>query len=77
MMTCKRKAYPSDLTDAEWARLEPLILNFEQRVRPGPPTEVNLREVMNTLRYLNRSGCQRLSANKLLNYCLTCAQRTL
>jgi len=27
-------------------------------VRPGPQREVDLREVVNTLRYLNRTGCQ-------------------
>lgn len=53
-----RKPYPSDLTDAQWALLEPLVLAFENRVRPGPKTEVDLREVINTLLYLNRTGCQ-------------------
>jgi putative transposase len=53
-----RKPYPTDLTDAQWALLEPLILAFEDRVRPGPERVVNLREVVNTLRYLNRTSCQ-------------------
>jgi putative transposase len=53
-----RKPYPSDLTDEQWAILEPLLLAFEDRVRPGPKREVDLREVINTLRYLNRTGCQ-------------------
>jgi len=53
-----RKPYPSDLTDAQWALLEPLLLAFEDRVRPGPEREVDLREVINTLLYLNRTGCQ-------------------
>ena len=44
-----RKPYPSDLTDAQWAVLEPLLLAFESRVRPGPESTVNLREVLNTL----------------------------
>jgi putative transposase len=56
--TPARKPYPSDLTDGEWAVLEPLLLAFENRVRPGPEREVDLREVINTLRYLNRTGCQ-------------------
>jgi putative transposase len=58
MNGCSRKAYPSDLTDAQWALVEPLILAFEDRVRPGPEREVDLREVVNTLLYLNRTGCQ-------------------
>jgi putative transposase len=53
-----RKPYPSDLTDAQWALLEPLLLTFEDRVRPGPPRAVDLREVINTLLYQNRTGCQ-------------------
>src|SRR4051794_21295142 len=53
-----RKPYPSDLTDAQWAVLEPLLQAFERRVRPGPELVVDLREVLNTLRYPNRTGCQ-------------------
>jgi putative transposase len=56
--TSTRKPYPSDLTDAQWAVLEPLLLAFESRVRPGPALAVNLREVLNTLLYQNRTGCQ-------------------
>jgi len=58
MNGCSRKPYPSDLTDAQWTLLEPLVLAYENRVRPGPEREVDLREVVNTLRYLNRTGCQ-------------------
>ena len=58
MNSCSRKPYPTDLTDAQWALLEPLLLDFEDRIRPGPKREVDLREVVNTLRYLNRTGCQ-------------------
>ena len=49
-----RKPYPSDLTDDQWAILEPLIpVN-----RVGRPREVDMREVLNAIFYLNRSGCQ-------------------
>jgi len=58
MDACARKLYPTDLTDEEWAVLEPLILAFEDRVRPGPERAVDLREVLNSIRYLNRTGCQ-------------------
>jgi putative transposase len=58
MDASQRKAYPTDLTDEQWAVLEPLILAFENRVRPGPQRSVDLREVVNTLRYLSRTGCQ-------------------
>ena len=53
-----RKPYLTDLTDDEWAILEPLLLSYEDRVRPGPERTVDLREVVNTLRYLQRTGCQ-------------------
>jgi putative transposase len=56
--TRSRKPYSTDVTDAQWALLEPLLLAFENRVRPGPEREVDLREVVNTLRYVNRTGCQ-------------------
>jgi putative transposase len=58
MDACTRKAYATDLTDAQWALLEPLLLAFENRVRPGPERQVDLREVINSLRYQNRTGCQ-------------------
>ena len=54
MNTGARQPYKTDVTDAEWAVLEPLVLAFEDRVRPGPKRSVELREVVNTLRYLNR-----------------------
>jgi putative transposase len=50
-----RKPYPSDLTDAQWAVLEPLIPPAK---KGGAPRTVNMREVLNTLFYLTRSGCQ-------------------
>ena len=49
-----RKPYPSDLTDDQWAIIEPLIpVN-----RVGRPRKVDMREVLNAIFYLTRSGCQ-------------------
>jgi putative transposase len=49
-----RKAYPSDLSDAQWALIEPLIpINTT-----GRPRKVDMREVFNAILYINRSGCQ-------------------
>lgn len=49
-----RKAYPTDLTDGEWAILEPLL----PAAKPGGrPREVELREVLNAIFYRERSGC--------------------
>ena len=45
--------YPSDLTDAEWEILRPLLPKAKKRGRP--PTD--RRQVLNALRYLLRSGC--------------------
>ena len=55
METVARKPYPTDLTDAQWAILEPLVPPAKHG---GRPRTVNIREVINTILYLNRSGCQ-------------------
>lgn len=53
-----RKKYTSDLTDEQWAIVGPMIPPAKQNPRGGRPREVDMREVLNTLFYLNRSGCQ-------------------
>jgi putative transposase len=53
-----RKKYTSDLTDEQWAILEPMIPPTKQSKRGGRPRKVDMREVLNTIFYLNRSGCQ-------------------
>lgn len=53
----KRKPYPSDVTDQQWALLEPLLPRIRRRPRPGRPREVDLREVVNALFYHAREGC--------------------
>ena len=57
MESTQRKSYPSDLTDEQWAILEPLVPAACTQ-RGGRPRQVNMREVVNTILYLNRSGCQ-------------------
>ena len=50
----ERKPYPSDLNDEEWAILEPHI----PRAKPGGrPRSTDMREVMNAIFYVLRSGC--------------------
>lgn len=50
-----RKPYPSDLTDAQWELMQIMI----PEAKPGGrPRSVDMREVINALLYLNRSGCQ-------------------
>ena len=53
-----RKKYPSDLTDEQWVLLGPMIPPTKQSTRGGRPRKVDMREVLNTIFYLNRSGCQ-------------------
>lgn len=52
----KRKPYPSDLTDEQWALLEPLLPR-DRRRQPGRPRKIDLREVANALFYHVREGC--------------------
>lgn len=52
-----RKAYLTDLTDEQWTIVEPLIPP-PKTDRAGRPRTVNMREVVNTILYLNRTGCQ-------------------
>ena len=57
MTSSARKRYPTDLTDEQWALIEPLIL-LGKTARGGRPRMVCMREVVNTILYLNRTGCQ-------------------
>lgn len=50
-----RNSYPTDLTDAQWEIVAPLLPPAKHG---GRPRTVNLREVVNTILYLNRTGCQ-------------------
>ena len=50
----KTKRYPTDLTDEEWATVEPVM---PKPARTGRQREVDLREVLNAIRYLARTGC--------------------
>ena len=47
--------YPSDLTDAEWALVSPLIPPAK---RGGNKRTVDLRQVVNGLLYILSTGCQ-------------------
>jgi putative transposase len=51
----QRRAYASDLTDYEWAQIETML---QQPAGPGRKRTVNLREIMDAIMYLNRTGCQ-------------------
>ena len=50
----KREPYPSDLTAAQWALIAPLL----PPAKPGGrPRTTQLREVINAVFYLTRTGC--------------------
>src|SRR5258705_1962949 len=47
--------YASDLTDAEWALIEPHMPAVK---RLGRPRETELRSVLDAILYIARTGCQ-------------------
>ena len=49
--------YPTDLTDAQWARVEPLLPRPDPK-KGGRPRRYSRREVLNALFYLEKTGCQ-------------------
>ena len=49
-----RSPYPSDLTDEQWAILAPLIPSAHTNCRPR---QVDMREVIDAILYLLRTGC--------------------
>ena len=44
----KEQTYPSDLTDAEWEKIEPYLV--------GKPRKASLRQIMNAILYILRTG---------------------
>ncbi len=50
-----QERYPTDLTDAQWKLIEPHV---RATTGPGRPRTVDIREVVNAIFYLNRTGCQ-------------------
>lgn len=50
----KTRRYPTDLTDEEWSQVEPLL---PKPAGTGRRRETELREVLNAIRYLARTGC--------------------
>lgn len=49
-----RKSYPTDLKDAEWDLLDPLL---PEAKLGGRPRSVELREILNAIFYRQRTGC--------------------
>src|SRR5271163_498698 len=51
----ERKPYPTDVTGEQWKLVEPFLPDAKPG---GRPRKTDLREVLNALFYLVRSGCQ-------------------
>ena len=50
----RESSYPTDLSDAEWELLEPLV---PEAKRGGRPEKYSKREIVNGVRYVTRTGC--------------------
>lgn len=55
MDTTERQSYPSDVTDAQWALIAPLVPG---QATLGCPITYERREIVNALFYYTRTGCQ-------------------
>jgi transposase len=55
-----RKPYPSDLSDAAWALIEPIIAAWKARhpSATGHSGRYEMREIVNAIFYQGRTGCQ-------------------
>lgn len=53
-ISTSRRAYPSDLTDAQWSILEPFV---PKALTGGRPEEYSRRELLNAMLYLLHNGC--------------------
>jgi transposase len=51
------RRYPTDLTDEQWHKLEPLLLSLlPSRATTGRPPKYTLREIVNGMLYVLRGG---------------------
>ena len=58
MQAQARKPYPTDLTDEQWEALEVVIPAEKSGKQGGRRRAVNMREIINAMTYLSRTGCQ-------------------
>jgi putative transposase len=56
--TTSRTKYASDVTDQQWSLIEPIVSVETRTETRGARRRVSLREVVNTIFYINRAGCQ-------------------
>jgi putative transposase len=65
----RTSSYPTDLSDQQWRELEPLIPSAKPG---GRPREVDMREIVNGIRYVLRGGCAWRLMPHDLPCCKTC-----
>jgi len=53
----RKQRYPSDLTDAEWAVVEPLLPARTSHPRGGRPEKHPRRDIVDAILYVVRTGC--------------------
>jgi len=56
----ERKPYQSDLSDEQWALIEPVLTAWKNRHRfvSGHQGRYPVREIVNSILYQSRTGCQ-------------------
>ncbi len=58
MKTNHRQAYSTDVTDVQWLIIEAFLLKvLTKSTKRGRPMSLDLREIVNAIRYLLRNGC--------------------
>jgi putative transposase len=51
------RSYPTDLTNEQWAIMDPLLPSPKTEGRTGRPREYSYREIVNGIFYVLRTGC--------------------
>ena len=57
----RRRAYQTDLSDAEWSYIQPHLATPQA---PGRPRVHSLREILDAIFYIVRSGCARTAKKR-------------
>lgn len=53
-----RRSYPTDLTDAQWDLVKPMLPSDKAGgLKGGAPPKVSRREIVNAILYITRAGC--------------------
>ena len=53
----RERAYPTDLTDEQWALMAPFFAPQATEGKTGRPREYPIREIINGIFYVLRTGC--------------------